>query len=135
MFCSKCGASLPDNARFCSECGAAAGQQAGSENAAPPEYTGSVSLNDIQPVRYSSEMPQAVPAVQPVKKKNRLVPGLCIAAGAVVVLGGAGAVVYSCNRPAIDRMILGDAGYAHSVMMNAAADADKAVFNAASSSF
>lgn len=132
MICSKCGASLPDNARFCSECGAAAGQQAGSENAAPPEYTGSVPLNDIQPVRYSSEMPQAVPAVHSVKKKNRLVPGLCIAAGAVVVLGGAGAVVYSCNRPAIDRMILGDAGYAHSVMMNAAADADKAVFNAAS---
>lgn len=74
MICSKCGASLPDDARFCSECGTAAGQQAGSENAAPPEYTGSVPLNDIQPVRYSSEMPHAVPAVQPVKKKKRLVP-------------------------------------------------------------
>ena len=80
------------------------------------------SADGIQPVRYSAEIPPAAPATdlsQPAKKKSRLIPGLCIAAGAVVVLGGASAVFYNCNKPLVSKLIMGDAGYAHSVTMNA----------------
>lgn len=77
------------------------------------------SAGDIQPMKYSAEIPAGASAVQPIKKKRRLVPGLCIAAGAVVVLGGAGAAFCHFNKPMVSKLIMGDAGYAHSVTMNA----------------
>jgi len=83
------------------------------------QFNAAQSAQDIQPMRYSAEVPPAAPAVQPVRKKNRLIPGLCIAAGAVVVLGGAGAAFCHFNKPLVSKLIMGDAGYAHSVTMNA----------------
>ena len=83
------------------------------------QFNAAQSAQDIQPMRYSAEVPPASPAVQPVRKKNRLIPGLCIAAGAVVVLGGAGAAFCHFNKPLVSKLIMGDAGYAHSVTMNA----------------
>ena len=59
------------------------------------------SAGDIQPMKYSAEIPAGASAVQPIKKKRRLVPGLCIAAGAVVVLGGAGAAFCHFNKPMV----------------------------------
>lgn len=100
---------------------AQSGQSAQSAAYAQPmqQFNAAQSAQDIQPMRYSAEVPPAVPAVQPVRKKNRLIPGLCIAAGAVVVLGGAGAAFYHFNKPLVSKLIMGDAGYAHSVTMNA----------------
>ena len=83
------------------------------------QFNAAQSAQDIQPMRYSAEVPTVAPAVQPVRKKNRLIPGLCIAAGAVVVLGGAGAAFCHFNKPLVSKLIMGDAGYAHSVTMNA----------------
>lgn len=81
-------------------------------------FTAPQNGEEIQPVRYSAEIPPVTSIAAP-KKKNRLIPGLCIAAGAVVVLGGAGAVFYNCNKPLVSKLLMGDAGYAHSVTMNA----------------
>lgn len=71
---------------------------------------------ELQPVRYTAEPIQTVTK----KKRSKLVPGLCIAAGAVVALGGTGVLVYNMNKANINRMIMGDANYAYSVAMNAA---------------
>ncbi len=77
--------------------------------------------NEPQPFSYTTPSAPAAAAVK--KKRGKLIPGLCIAAGAVVVLGGAGAIVYNCNKANINHMIMGDNGYAYSVMMNAASGA------------
>lgn len=77
--------------------------------------------NEPQPFSYTTPPAPAAAAVK--KKRGKLIPGLCIAAGAVVVLGGAGAIVYNCNKANINHMIMGDNGYAYSVMMNAASGA------------
>lgn len=92
-------------------------QQAQSAGFAQPmqQLDPSQSAEDIQPMRYSAN----VPAVKPIKKKSKLIPGLCIAAGAAVVLGGTGAVFCQCNKPLVSKLIMGDAGYAHSITMNA----------------
>lgn len=80
----------------------------------------SSSQQDPQPVRYTAEPVPVVAATK--KKRSKLIPGLCIAAGAVVVLGGAGAIVYNLNKANITRMIMGDANYAYSVAMQAASN-------------
>lgn len=107
MICQKCGAVLPDNAAFCENCGSPVEKM--QESFSLPAET--------QPMRYTAE---PVPAAVPVKKRSKLIPGICIAAGAAVVLGGTGAVVYNMNRASINRMIMGDANYAYSVAMKAA---------------
>ena len=117
MFCQKCGCILTEGARFCGNCGA----EISPATATPQEQTAdqavtnnapqgaqsqptpaeaimneyhraanaqSVIPQDIQPERYT--VPDPVPEK---KKRSRLVPGICIAAGALVVLGGAGALV------------------------------------------
>lgn len=96
-------------------------QQAQSAGFAQPmqQLDSSQSAEDIQPMRYSADIPADVPAVKPIKKKSNLIPGLCIAAGAAVVLGGTGAVFCQCNKPLVSKLIMGDAGYAHSITMNA----------------
>lgn len=156
MFCQKCGCILTEGARFCGNCGAEispatatpqeqTAAQVVTNNApqgAQPQPTRAEALmneyhraanaqsgipQDIQPERYT--VPDPVPEK---KKRSKLVPGICIAAGALVVLGGAGALVYNLNKPAVTRMIMGDANYAHSVMMNAITGADNAAFEAAS---
>lgn len=80
----------------------------------------SYSQEGSQPVRYTAEPVPLTPA--PKKKRSKLIPGLCIVAGAVVVLGGAGAIVYNLNKASITRMIMGDANYAYSVAMQAASN-------------
>ncbi|MGN1109677.1 MAG: zinc-ribbon domain-containing protein, partial [Oscillospiraceae bacterium] len=152
MFCQKCGAQLPENAKFCANCGAA-NEFAAQNNTVPqpvqnvepvqpaqPQNPTELLMNEYykaaepqtaaqqpsysqegpQPVRYTAEPVPLTPA--PKKKRSKLIPGLCIAAGAVVVLGGAGAIVYNLNKANITRMIMGDANYAYSVAMQAASN-------------
>ncbi|MGN1341055.1 MAG: zinc ribbon domain-containing protein [Oscillospiraceae bacterium] len=109
MICNKCGALLPENAAFCENCGAAV-------ESSQPDYS--------QPVRYTA---QPAPAAAPAKKRSKLVPGICIAAGAAVALGGTGAVVYNTNRASINRLLMGDANYAYSVAMKAASSVTSSV--------
>lgn len=73
-------------------------------------------VSEPQPMRYT----EAVNAVAPIKKKkSKLIPGLCIAAGGVVVLGGAAFAVYNCNKANVSHLMMGDANYAYSVAASA----------------
>lgn len=86
---------------------------ANAQNNTIPTGTVQQPAADPQPMRYTA----APVADMPVKKKkSKLIPGLCIAAGAVVVLGGAGAAIYHFNKASINRMIMGDANYAYSLV-------------------
>ena len=127
MFCQKCGCILTEGARFCGNCGAEISAataipqdkpeqaaQAATNNAPQAQPTPTEALmneyyraanaqsgipQDIQPERYT--VPEPIPEK---KKRSRLVPGICIAAGALVALGGAGALVYNLNKPAVTRL-------------------------------
>lgn len=156
MFCQKCGCILTEGARFCGNCGAeisaatatpheqteaqAVTNSAPQETQAQPTPTEALMNEYYRAANAQSEIPQDIQPErytipEPIlekKKRSRLVPGICIAAGALVVLGGAGALVYNLNKPAVTRLLMGDANYAHSVMMGAITGADSAAFDAAS---
>lgn len=68
-----------------------------------------------QPERYSAAMPAV--AVKPLKKKSKLLPACCIAAGSAAVIAGTGLIVYNCNKASFTHAAMGDAGYAHAVVM------------------
>lgn len=68
----------------------------------------------LQPERYTAAYP--VMAVKPPKKKRKLIP-VCIAAGSVAAVAGTGLIVYNCNKASFTHAAMGDAGYAHSIVM------------------
>ncbi len=67
-----------------------------------------------QPERYSAAVPAM--AVKPLKKKSKLLPA-CIAVGSAAVVAGTGLIVYNCNKASFIHAAMGDAGYAHAVVM------------------
>lgn len=84
-------------------------------NSAPSQPHAPVQNLEIpQGDRYSA--PVYTAPMQPVKKKSRWYIPVIAVAGGVVVLAGAGVVAYNCNKAAVSHLLMGDAGYAHSVI-------------------
>lgn len=69
-----------------------------------------------QPDRYTAQ-PAPVQTVKPVKKKSKKLIPICAAAGGVVAAAGAGLIIYNCNKASMTHAAMGDAGYAHAVVM------------------
>lgn len=72
-------------------------------------------MPQIEPQYYTAAPEMA--AVKPMKKKKKLIPALCIAAGSLAALAVAGIIVYNCNKASVTHILMGDAGYAHSLVM------------------
>lgn len=83
-------------------------------------------IPEIEPQYYTS-MPEEA-AVKPIRKKKRLIPALCIAAGSLAVLAVTGIIVYNCNKAAVSHLLMGDAGYAHSLVMGSMSAAEETQF-------
>ena len=69
----------------------------------------------VMPEVYSA-YPQAVKPIKKPGKFRKFLPAACIAGG-VVVLAGTGLIVYNCNKAFFTHSALGDAGYAHEMVI------------------
>lgn len=130
MFCPKCGSRLDDNARFCLSCGADLSVQADEQPAEPissysePESSYSGVATATLPKAEDApayKSPKAEIAIKP-KKKNKAVKPIIITASIIAVLGVGGFVCKSKFSPAIYRTIMGDQGYAISLMERSAGE-------------
>ena len=92
MFCSSCGAKLPDGAKFCTECGAELSGGMTAQN----ESTAAQKLMQGASDSASSSTPQVPPSVQvPSKRRGRKPLYLALACVLLIaVVGGAGFLVY-----------------------------------------
>lgn len=87
----------------------------GANSTSAQPYAPAQNMEVPQGERYTAPVYTAAP-VQPVKKKTRWYIPVIAVAGGVVVLAGAGVVAYNCNKAAVSHLLMGDAGYAHSVI-------------------
>ena len=78
-------------------------------------YQGIPQQPGVMPEAYSA-YPQAVKPIKKPGKFRKFLPAACIAGG-VVVLAGTGLIVYNCNKAFFTHSALGDAGYAHEMVI------------------
>lgn len=128
MFCTKCGKSLTDDAKFCGGCGNPVKSESAPVAAEPTpepvaaEPTPAPIVTEPAPAPVVAEpTPAPLPesfseAVQgnvPKKKKGKV--GAIITCSAVALVGAAAAVGYFCFSNQIMRLIKGDKGYAREI--------------------
>lgn len=120
MFCSKCGKSLADDARFCSGCGNPVNLEPAPVAAEPvpapaaAEPVPAPAATEPTPLPESfSETTGAQTTIVAKKKKRKFGP--IVGGAAVVLVGAAAAVGYFCFSNQIMRLIKGDKEYAREI--------------------
>lgn len=110
MFCENCGKQIESGLKFCVYCGAAVSST---------ETIPAAQANGEFTAYYSAESPARVLTDTPVRTRKKIIIPICIAAGVLVLGLAIFLIIFNVNKAKMTHATMGDAGYAHSVVMGA----------------